>query len=143
MPPRAGFSHTGGTIAVESVSGIPIALSAAVHTCTTFASERTAWSDGTTVFAVFLVAQILDGALTYCGIMLLGIEMEANPLLAASMHSIGAPQALIAAKLLACACGYVLYRTEFHRPLAITAGLYVGVAIVPWLHIVGTLLISA
>ena len=92
---------------------------------------------------MFLVAQILDGALTYLGITLLGIDMEANPLLAASMHTIGAPQALIAAKLLACACGYLLYRTEFHRPLAITAGLYVGVAIVPWLHIVGTLIAGA
>ena len=143
MPSHAAFSHTGGETALESITGIPIALSAAVHTCTTFAAARTGWSDGTAVFAVFLVAQILDGALTYFGITLLGIEMEANPLLAASMHSIGAPQALIAAKLLACACGYILYRTEFHRPLAITAGLYVGVAIVPWLHIVGTLLISA
>lgn len=93
----------------------------------------------TLVFAVFLTAQILDGVLTYLGVSRLGLEMEANPLLSMSMYAIGAPRALLSSKLLACVCGYILYRSAFHRPLAITAGLCVGVAVVPWLGIIGRL----
>jgi len=89
------------------------------------------------VFVVFLAAQVLDGLLTYVGVTLLGVGVEANGLLATSMQAIGAPRALLSAKLLAAVCGYILFRTACHRPLAITTGLYVGVAIVPWLLIVG------
>ena len=99
------------------------------------------WRDATIVFIVFLLAQFLDGVLTYVGVSLLGIEVEANILLAASMAAIGAPTTLLVAKLLACVCGYILYRTAWHRPLAITAGLYVGVAVIPWLGILADLLI--
>jgi len=81
------------------------------------------------------MAQVLDGLLTYAGVRLLGVEAEGNVLLATSIQAIGAPRALLSAKLLACVCGYILYRTAWHRPLAITAGLYVGVAIVPWIGI--------
>jgi hypothetical protein len=85
------------------------------------------------VFAIFTVAQVLDGLLTYWGVTTLGIHVEGNNLLAASMHAIGPARALVSAKLLACVCGYILYRTASHRPLAIMAGLYIGVAITPWL----------
>lgn len=93
------------------------------------------WPEATIVFAVFVAAQVLDGVLTYIGVSLLGVEVEANVLLATSMAAIGTPGTLIAAKLAACAGGYLLYRTAWHRPLAITAGLYVGVAVVPWLGV--------
>ena len=97
--------------------------------------QRTAvsWQHASTVFGVFVAAQILDGLLTYWGVSQFGIGVEANPLLASSMLSIGAARALLSAKLLACVCGYILYRTACHRPLAITAGLYIGVAVIPWL----------
>lgn len=84
------------------------------------------------MFAVFVIAQVLDGALTYVGITLLGREVEANILLTSWMDVVGMPATLVGAKTLACACGYLLYRTAWHRPLAITAGLYIGVAVIPW-----------
>lgn len=93
------------------------------------------WTEATFVFAVFLVVQVLDGVLTYIGVRMLGVEAEGNMLLAAGMEAFGTPQTLFSAKVLACVCGYVLYRTAWYRPLAITAGLYLGVAIVPWLGI--------
>jgi hypothetical protein len=96
----------------------------------------------TLVFAVFVMTQILDGALTYVGVSRFGLAAEGNPLLFTSMHTMGVPLALVSAKTLACVCGYILYRTAFHRPLAIAAGLCVGIAIVPWLTIVGPLLLS-
>ena len=103
-------------------------------------TDAHAWRQATIVFVIFLLAQALDGILTYIGVSRLGIEIEANILLATWMHVIGAPATLLGAKLMACGCGYILYRTAWHRPLAITAGLCVGVAVVPWIGIVATLL---
>src|SRR5688572_11256148 len=111
----------------------------AILPCRTVPTSAPSWPEATIVFAVFLTAQVLDGVLTYIGVSLLGVDVEANILLATSMAAIGTPSTLIAAKLLACGCGYVLYRTAWHRPLAITAGLYVGVAVVPWLGIMAAL----
>jgi uncharacterized protein DUF5658 len=91
------------------------------------------------VFAMFLTMQVLDGLFTYWGVSMLGVGVEANGLLVTSIGAIGAPRALLSAKLLACLCGYFLYRTEFHRVLAITTGLYLGIAIIPWLMIGGML----
>src|SRR5687767_12747358 len=89
----------------------------------------------TTVFAIFLAAQVLDGMLTLWGVLRFGADIEANVLITTTIGVMGAHRALLAAKLLACFCGYILYRTASHTPLAISAGIYVGVAIVPWLII--------
>lgn len=94
--------------------------------------DPVAWREATIVFAIFLVAQVLDGVLTFVGVSLLGVEVEANILLAAWMELIGAPAALVGAKALACGCGAILYCTAWHRPLAVTAGLLLGVAVIPW-----------
>jgi len=92
-----------------------------------------AWREATIVLAIFTLAQVADGILTYWGVTTLGIHVEGNNLLATAMHMFGPMQALISAKLLACVCGYILYRTASHKPLAVMAGLYIGVAITPWL----------
>jgi hypothetical protein len=93
-------------------------------------------SHATTVFAIFLVAQVLDGLLTLWGVLRLGVQVEANVLIATAIGAIGAHRAVLAAKLLACVCGYILYRTASHTSLAISAGICVGIAVVPWLIIV-------
>jgi uncharacterized membrane protein len=105
-------------------------------------TDAQAWRQATIVFVIFLLAQALDGILTYVGVSHLGIGIEANVLLATWMHLVGAEAALVGAKLMACACGYLLYRTAWHRPLAITAGLCLGVAVIPWIGIVATLLFT-
>ena len=102
-------------------------------------NARTAvsWGEATVVFAIFMAAQVADGLLTYWGVTTLGIHVEGNDLLATTMYAIGPGRALVSAKLLACVCGYILYRTASHRPLAIMAGLYIGVAVTPWLLVFG------
>ena len=85
------------------------------------------------VFLIFLIAQALDGALTYAGIRQMGLGVEMNGLLVFYMEAIGIGAALVAAKTVACACGLILYFTHYHRPLAVAAGGYIGVAVVPWL----------
>jgi hypothetical protein len=92
----------------------------------------------TIVFAIFLVTQLLDGVLTYLGVTRLGTDVELNGWLVTLIHAFGAAPALISAKVLACVCGAVLYLTAYHRPLAIATGLYIGVAVVPWMFIVVT-----
>lgn len=93
------------------------------------------WREATIVLAIFILAQVADGVLTYWGVTTLGIHVEGNGLLAATMHAIGPFSALVSAKLMACVCGYILYRTASHRPLAVMAGLYIGVAVTPWLFV--------
>jgi hypothetical protein len=85
------------------------------------------------VLGIFFLVQLLDGTLTYWGVNRFGVEMEMNALLAAGMLSIGPGATLVAAKLVACAGGLVLYGSGYHRPLAAVAGLCLGLAVIPWL----------
>lgn len=101
--------------------------------------DAPAWREATVVFVIFVLAQVLDGVLTYVGVRMLGVGVEANVILAGWMELVGAPGALLGAKLLACGCGYVLYCTAWHRPLAATAGLCLGVAVIPWMAILAQL----
>ena len=105
------------------------------------AASVPSWREATIVLIIFIIAQVADGLLTYWGVTTLGIHVEGNGLLAAGMHAIGPFGALLSAKLLACVCGYVLYQTASHKPLAIMAGLYIGVAIAPWLLVLGGLFV--
>ena len=109
-----------------------------VHGSTAAADARP-WDEARVVFAIFVLTQVLDGVLTYVGVRVLGVEVEANVILAGWMALIGAPGALLGAKLLACGCGYILYSTASYRPLAATAGLCLGVAVIPWMAIVAEL----
>jgi hypothetical protein len=85
------------------------------------------------VLAVFILTQVLDGALTYWGVSQFGLTVESNAYLASLMASIGAGPALVAAKLLAVACGVVLFSTTSFRVLAVATGWCLGFAVVPWL----------
>lgn len=85
------------------------------------------------VLAIFIVSQMLDGALTYWGVTRFGVELEMNALLVATIHEFGPGAALLAAKGLACVCGLVLYVNLYFRPLAAVAGLCLGLAVVPWI----------
>lgn len=88
------------------------------------------------VLAIFLIAQVLDGGLTYIGVSRFGIEAEGNTLLSTLMHAWGPAPALIAAKLFSSACGVILFAVSVYRVLAAAAGAYIGVAVFPWLMIV-------
>jgi hypothetical protein len=85
------------------------------------------------VLFIFVVAQALDGTLTYAGIRQMGMGVELNQLLVFYMETFGIGVALVGAKTVACACGLILYAAQYHRPLAVAAGAYLGVAVVPWL----------
>jgi hypothetical protein len=51
------------------------------------------------VLAVFILTQMLDGALTYWGVTKFGLGVESNAYLLKLMESIGPGQALIVAKM--------------------------------------------
>jgi len=89
------------------------------------------------VLALFILTQVLDGALTYWGVTQFGIGIESNTYLASLMQAIGTAPALIAAKALAVACGVVLFSTTSFRVLAVATGWCLGFAVVPWLVLVG------
>ena len=87
------------------------------------------------VLAVFLVAQLLDGALTYVGILRFGIHAEGNFLLTTLMQAWGTGPALVAAKVFSSACGMMLFAVSVYRVLAAVAGACIGLAVVPWMFI--------
>ncbi len=90
---------------------------------------------GDVAIVVFLLAQILDGIFTYVGVSTYGLAVEANPLIAGLMASFGHGTALVGAKSVAGALGVCLHLREIHAAVALLAGFYLAVAIVPWVAI--------
>jgi uncharacterized membrane protein len=84
---------------------------------------------------VFLLAQCFDGVFTYVGVMSFGVGIEANPIIAALMGVFGHGVALTAAKLTAASLGICLHLRRIHCAVAVLAGFYIIVAIVPWMMI--------
>lgn len=85
--------------------------------------------------AIFIVLQLADGILTYAAVERFGAAAEGNPILATWIVLTGAMPALVGAKLLACACGAVLYAAGVHSVLIPLSALYLFGAVMPWLHI--------
>jgi hypothetical protein len=84
---------------------------------------------------LFVLLQVADGVLTYAAVDRFGPQAEGNPLLATWIIVAGAMPALFGAKLVACACGGVLYVAGVHRVLAGLSTLYLFAAVLPWIHI--------
>ena len=84
------------------------------------------------IFAAFLLTQILDGILTYTGVVMFGAAAEGNPLLVWLMASYGEVIALTAAKMLSALCGVALYMLAVDRLLALLTLLYMAIAVIPW-----------
>jgi Domain of unknown function (DUF5658) len=90
----------------------------------------------------FVLLQLADGVLTYAAVERFGTAAEGNPILATWIVITGTAPALIGAKLIACACGAVLYAAGVHRVLAGLSALYFFAAVVPWLQIFSQLGLS-
>ncbi|HEX8028074.1 MAG TPA: DUF5658 family protein [Vicinamibacterales bacterium] len=85
--------------------------------------------------AIFVVMQMADGVLTYAAVDRFGAVAEGNPIIATWITLTGALPALLGAKVLACACGGVLYAAGVHRILAGLTAFYLLAAVMPWLQI--------
>ena len=90
---------------------------------------------GDLALLLFLVAQALDGVLTYVGVSVYGVHMEGNPIIGWLMASIGQGPALATAKLTAGGFGIALHLSDVHKAVAFLAAFYVVVAVVPWFTI--------
>jgi hypothetical protein len=80
----------------------------------------------------FLLAQALDGALTYFGLHTWGPSVEANPLVSIAMSLAGIGGGLAAAKLFAMSLGVLLHLRRAHVVVALLAALHFALAILPW-----------
>ena len=87
---------------------------------------------GDVALVVFLLAQALDGVLTYIGVSTYGPGMEGNPLIAWLMVQMGEGAGLAAAKVTAGAFGIALHLSAVHRAVALLTVFYLIVAITPW-----------
>ncbi len=87
---------------------------------------------GNVALLAFLLMQCLDGVLTYVGVVTFGHGVEANPLLAELMVTLGAGAALTTAKTLAAGLGILLHLREVHGVVMLLAALYLVAAVGPW-----------
>ena len=87
------------------------------------------------ILIVFVILQAADGLITYAAVSIFGTHAEGNPLLETWIHLAGPGPALFGAKLLACACGVLLYNLGIRRTLAALTAFYVFAGIGPWLHV--------
>lgn len=90
---------------------------------------------GDLAIVVFLLAQCFDGVFTYIGVITFGLGIEANPVIAALMANFGHGTALLGAKTVAAGLGVGLHLRQIHTAVAVLAGFYLAVAIVPWVAI--------
>jgi hypothetical protein len=85
------------------------------------------------VLLLFLVAQACDGLFTYIAVSAFGPGAEGNVLLVTWMGLVGPAPALVGAKMLAAACGVLLYVKGVHRTLALLTLFYALGAVGPWM----------
>ena len=90
---------------------------------------------GNIAILALLLAQVVDGSLTYLGVSAFGRTIEANPLLNWLMATVGDGVALTGAKLFAGFCAVVLHLQAVHTVVAALAVVYVSAAIVPWMRL--------
>lgn len=90
---------------------------------------------GDLALIAFLVAQALDGVLTYVGVSAYGLRMEGNPVIASLMAVMGHGAGLATAKLTAGGFGIVLHLSAVHKAVAVLAVFYAAVAVVPWIAV--------
>jgi hypothetical protein len=80
----------------------------------------------------FVIAQYLDGGLTYLGLHTWGLGVEANPLVSSAVAFAGVGTGLAATKLFAVGLGVMLHLKRVHLVVAVLAALHFVVAVVPW-----------
>jgi uncharacterized membrane protein len=111
-------------------------LAAMLRAATVVNRDPTRSMFGDVVLLVFLLAQCLDGVLTYVGISTFGEAIEANPLLAWYIAMFGPAVALIGAKAVAVACAAALHFCARHRTVGVLALVYLAAAVWPWTQII-------
>jgi hypothetical protein len=122
-------------VPVDPAAGIPGALRSprTRHMCMLLNRPLAPASRfGDFILVAFLVAQVLDGVLTYLGVMTFGRSVEANPLLHWLMATVGDGPALTGAKVVAGSCGIALHLTAVHHVVALLTAFYLAAAILPW-----------
>jgi hypothetical protein len=87
--------------------------------------------------ATLILCQILDGILTYTGLLLLGVEMEGNGLIRDMIYAYGLVPGICMAKvgaLLSVALITIAaHRRKWIRPIILLlSAVYVTLALVPW-----------
>ena len=88
-----------------------------------------------------VLCQIFDGALTYLGLQLLGVEMEGNRFLRELMNAYGTWFILVVIKMIAIGLVVLLtfhaHKRRWIRPLILILVLvYTCLAVVPWVYII-------
>lgn len=94
---------------------------------------------------ILSIFQVLDGVLTYFGVLRFGIESEANPLIRAAINTFGLFNSLFFVKVFALFVIFFLYKTylkdqteneqkHLYYGLTFLVTLYAVFAVFPWTY---------
>ena len=87
------------------------------------------------ILLLFLTAQGFDGLFTYTAVHAYGLQAEGNALIATWIALVGPGTALFGAKIVASACGVLLYVRGLNRTLSLLTVVYIVGAIGPWVMV--------
>ena len=89
------------------------------------------------IIVVYLLTQCFDGIFTYVGVVSLGfgLESEANPVVAWYMANLGYGLGIIVTKTFGGGMGVLLHLYGKNLLLTLLVGLYIKVAILPWMWV--------
>jgi hypothetical protein len=73
-----------------------------------------------------------DLVLTYVGVTVFGLAIEANPVVAGLMTHLGHGPGLLSAKMMAALLGICLHFRQVHLAVAVLTGFYAAAALAPW-----------
>lgn len=80
----------------------------------------------------FVIVQTLDGAFTYMGVTTFGSTIEANPVVAWYIGSMGVAVGLVGIKTVGLLCAATLHYCHRHWTLGLLTMLYLLAAVLPW-----------
>jgi hypothetical protein len=84
------------------------------------------------ILIAFIIAQVLDGALTGWGVRQFGVDIEFNPLIRAGLVAYGL-WSLVVVKVVAIAMGWFIHYHKRHKWLLFATIVYFVFAVGPWL----------
>jgi hypothetical protein len=87
------------------------------------------------LWLAFVIVQALDGAMSYIGVSVHGLGIEANPLVAWYLGVLGPAAGFAVAKLFAVTCGAVLYVAARYVWVALLTVVYLVFAVGPWVEV--------
>ncbi len=90
---------------------------------------------GNAIWIAFVSVQATDAVLTYVGVLHFGLAVEANPIVASSLMTLGPSTGLFLVKLSAIGCAAFLHAIAQHHVVGLLTIVFLLGAVSPWVQL--------